>query len=170
MAKKNGTNAKAKAHNKEQRLKMWNKGYMQGIEIGLLASYMTLVDNFNFNQDKIEKFNYNFQKSALYILSETLTRADIEKVLKDKGVDLSIVGDSNIERIEKLRDAVFGRTEISDSKPLRKYVEHMSRYDIPASPDCTECHTYKCDICPRLEPYADVVESAIREIEAKEKK
>ena len=112
MAKKNGASAKARAHNKEQQLKMWNKGYMQGIEMGLLASYMTLVDTFHFDQDKIEKYNYNYQKSALYILSETLTREDIEKVLKDKGVDLSIVGNSNIERIEKLRDAVFGRTEI----------------------------------------------------------
>lgn len=58
----------------------------------------------------------------------------------------------------------------SVGKYLRKYVEHMSRYDIPASPDCTECQSWFCDQCPRLEPYADVVESAIRDIEAKEKK
>ena len=95
------TSGKEKAHRRAQELKMWNKGYMQGIELGLLAAYMTLVDYFKFDQDKIELFNYHYQKSALYILSETLTRADIEKVLKDKGVDLSIVGDTNIEKIEK---------------------------------------------------------------------
>ena len=101
------TKAKDKAHRQKQEKKMWGKGIHDGIEISLLASYATLVEHFGFDQDKVEKFNLHFQQTALYVLSETMTREDIEGVLRGKGVDLSIVGNSNIEKVRKLKDAVM---------------------------------------------------------------
>lgn len=104
---KKNPSGKDKAHKQKEMARSWEKGYKQGLEIAMLAAYTTLSDHFKFSQEKIEQYNYQFQKNVLLVMSGTISREEIEQTLLLQGIDLSVVGDSNIERIQKLKDVVM---------------------------------------------------------------
>ena len=95
------------AHKERMAQRTYTKGLTAGLELALLGAYSALTDKFKFTTDDVNKFNYEFQKNCLYIISGTVSRDDLQAVMEKNGVDLSVIGDDNIDRIEKLKGVIL---------------------------------------------------------------
>ncbi|QIB68246.1 hypothetical protein Ami103574_02480 [Aminipila butyrica] len=71
----------------------YSKGTDDGITLFLVLAYSSLVDEFKFDTDKLDRLRERMDRYAMHLADESIVFQDLKDSLLKQGVDLSVMGE-----------------------------------------------------------------------------
>ncbi len=100
MAKKDSKHKKAVAHaqkmSEKQKDALFYEGVKAGCEFTLLMSYAALADGEKFDMARLGKYRKRMDRYSVYMKDDVLHKDELVKVLLDKGIDVTKIGDEYV--------------------------------------------------------------------------